>query len=131
MDLHEHHAKNLVARHGVRVQRGILAHTPAEAKANAIKLREMGALDLIVKSQVLAGGRGKGHFKETGFKGGVKVCDSPEEVEQMAAEMLGNTLITAQTGDDGQKVASVTFFFQIFFTIFFSIPILKRKNANK
>ena len=62
-----------MARHNVRVQRGILATTPQQAKENAIKLREMGARDLIVKSQILAGGRGKGHF-DTGFKGGVKVC---------------------------------------------------------
>eukprot|EP01083_Nonionella_stella_P027686 76256_1 len=107
LNLHEHHAKELMARHNVRVQRGILATTPQQAKANAIKLREMGARDLIVKSQILAGGRGKGYFIETGFKGGVKVCESPEEIEQMAAEMLGKHLVTNQTGPEGQFVAKV------------------------
>jgi len=107
LDLHEHNAKDLLARHGVRVQRGILASTPEEAFENAKKLREFGARDLICKSQILAGGRGKGHFIETGFKGGVKICESPEEVKKMAAEMIGNTLVTNQTGPEGQPVAKV------------------------
>jgi len=106
LNLHEYRAKELLARHGVRVQRGILASTPKQAKENAVKLRGQGARDLIVKSQILAGGRGKGHFN-TGFKGGVKVCQSPEEVEQMAAKMLGNHLITNQTGPEGQLVSCV------------------------
>ena len=96
-----------MARHNVRVQKGILASTPQEAKQNAIKLREQGALDLICKSQILAGGRGKGHFVETGFKGGVKVCDSPEEIEKMAGEMIGKHLVTNQTGPEGQFVQNV------------------------
>jgi len=61
----------------------------------------------VVKSQILSGGRGKGYFKETNFKGGVKVCQSPEEVEAMAREMIGKTLITNQTGPEGQKVQHV------------------------
>jgi len=107
LDLHEHYAKDLLARHGVRVQRGILATTPEQAFENAVQLRESGARDLICKSQILAGGRGKGHFIETGFKGGVKVCGSPEEVRKMSAEMIGNTLVTNQTGPEGQPVAKV------------------------
>jgi len=107
LDLHEHNSKDLLARHGVRVQRGILATTPKQAKENAIKLRESGARDLIVKSQILAGGRGKGYFVETGFKGGVKICDTPEEVEKMTEEMLGKHLVTNQTGPEGQYVAKV------------------------
>jgi len=89
------------------VQRGILATTPQEAKAAAIQLRKDGARDLICKSQILAGGRGKGHFVEDGFKGGVKVCDSPEEIEEMAGHMLGKHLVTNQTGPEGQLVAKV------------------------
>jgi len=106
LNLHEYRSKELLARHGVRVQKGILARTPAEAKAAAIQLRKDGAKDLIVKSQVLAGGRGKGHFN-TGFKGGVQICDTPEDVEKMAGEMLGNYLITNQTDSKGQLVQSV------------------------
>ena len=56
----------------------------------------------------MAGGRGKGHFVETGFKGGVKVCDSPDEIEAMAKEMLGNHLVTNQTGPEGQLVQKVS-----------------------
>merc|ERR1711972_273497 len=78
-----------------------------ETKADAIQLRKDGARDLICKSQILAGGRGKGYFVESKFKGGVKVCDSPEEIEQMAAEMLGKHLVTNQTGPEGQFVAKV------------------------
>eukprot|EP01084_Bolivina_argentea_P198403 339742_1 len=107
LNLHEHHAKDLLSRHNVRVQRGILATTPQQAKENAIKLRASGARDLICKSQILAGGRGKGYFVETNFKGGVKVCDSPEEIEEMASEMLGKHLVTNQTGPEGQYVAKV------------------------
>jgi len=107
LDLHEHHSKDLLARHNVRVQRGILATTPQEAKAAAVQLRKDGARDLICKSQILAGGRGKGHFVEDGFKGGVKVCDSPDEIEEMAGKMLGKHLVTNQTGPEGQFVAKV------------------------
>jgi len=89
------------------VQRGILATTPQQAKEAAIQLRKDGARDLICKSQVLAGGRGKGYFVETGFKGGVKVCETPEEIEKMAGEMLGKHLVTNQTDDKGQYVAKV------------------------
>lgn len=114
LNLHEYSAKELMARHNVRVQRGILATTPQQAKENAIKLREMGARDLICKSQILAGGRGKGHFVETGFKGGVKVCDSPDEIEKMAKEMLGNHLVTNQTGPEGQLVQKVDIYYIIY-----------------
>lgn len=107
INLQEHSSKDLMSRHGVRVQRGILATTPEQAKQNAIELRKQGARDLIVKSQILAGGRGKGHFRETGFKGGVKICDSPDEVEKMTKEMLGNHLITNQTVPEGEYVGKV------------------------
>lgn len=106
LNLHEHYAKELMARHNIRVQRGILANSAEKAKENAIKLRELGARDIIVKSQILAGGRGKGHF-DTGFKGGVKICDTPDEAGKMAHEMLGHNLITNQTGPEGQKVSNV------------------------
>jgi succinyl-CoA synthetase beta subunit len=106
LNLHEYRAKELMARHNIRVQRGFVASTPEEAKQHAIKLREMGARDLIVKAQILAGGRGKGHFN-TGFKGGVQICDSPEQVAEMTEKMLGNNLITHQTTEEGQHVAKV------------------------
>jgi len=103
LNLHEHHAKELMARHNVRVQRGIVADTAAQAQANAAKLRSEGAKDLILKAQILAGGRGKGHF-DNGFKGGVKICDTPEQLGGYAEKMLGANLITNQTGPEGQPV---------------------------
>jgi len=124
LDLHEHNAKELLARHNVRVQRGYLATTPEQAKENAVKLRASGARDLICKSQILAGGRGKGYFVETGFKGGVKVCDSPEEIEKMSAEMLGKHLVTNQTGPEGQYVAKVLIHEGVDFTKEFYLAFL-------
>jgi len=108
LDLHEHYSKELAAEYGCRVQRGIVATTAEEAFEAATKLRADGARDLIVKSQVLAGGRGKGYFN-TGFKGGVKICDSPEQVKEMSAQMLNNTLYTKQCTEamGGQPVRKV------------------------
>jgi len=106
LELHECHAKELLNRHNVRVQRGLIAETWEQAQENAVELRKLGARDLICKSQILAGGRGKGTF-DTGFKGGVKVCESPEEVGAMAKEMIGNWLTTKQTPPGGQLVQKV------------------------
>jgi len=129
LDLHEHHAKALLAQHGVRVQRGILAHTAEEAQANAVELRASGARDLICKSQILAGGRGKGTF-DTGFKGGVKVCDSPEEVGAMAKQMIGNWLVTNQTPPEGQKVNNVLIHEGVDFDREFYFAILLERAYN-
>eukprot|EP00455_Lapot_gusevi_P047996 TRINITY_DN6581_c0_g1_i1.p1 TRINITY_DN6581_c0_g1~~TRINITY_DN6581_c0_g1_i1.p1 ORF type:complete len:499 (-),score=221.91 TRINITY_DN6581_c0_g1_i1:262-1665(-) len=106
LDLHEYQSKALMAKHGVRVQKGQVANTAEEAAEVALRLKREGANDLIVKAQILAGGRGKGHFN-TGFKGGVKVCQEPDEVKNMSAKMLGNHLITKQTGAEGQLVSKV------------------------
>jgi succinyl-CoA synthetase beta subunit len=106
LDLHEYQSKALMAKHGVRVQRGEMATTAAEAEAVANRIKSSGAADLVLKSQILAGGRGKGVFN-TGFKGGVKVVSTPGEVGQLASKMLGNHLITKQTGPEGQLVSKV------------------------
>lgn len=107
LNLHEHHSKQLMASFAVRVQRGKVANTPLEAElcAKAIQQDKPNA-ELVVKSQILAGGRGKGIF-DTGFKGGVKVCTKPLEIRDYAEKMLGNRLITAQTGPEGQLVSKV------------------------
>ena len=60
-----------------------------------------------MKSQALTGGRGLGHFKETGFQGGVHIVDSAEKVKEVSSKMLGNHLVTKQSGEDGVKVAAV------------------------
>ena len=58
----------------------------------------------VVKSQILGGGRGMGHFRETGFKGGVHVVDTPEQARDVASKMLGNHLVTKQSGAEGLPV---------------------------
>ncbi|WRH76712.1 MAG: ADP-forming succinate--CoA ligase subunit beta [Sphingobium sp.] len=103
MNIHEYQAKELLAKFGVAVPKGIAALSVEEAVAAAKQLP--GPL-YVVKSQIHAGGRGKGKFKELGpdAKGGVRLAKSIDEVEAHAKEMLGNTLVTIQTGPDGKQV---------------------------
>ena len=103
MNIHEYQAKELLAEHGIAIPKGIPAMNVEEAVAGAKQLP--GPL-YVVKAQIHAGGRGKGKFKELGpdAKGGVRLAKSIEEVEEAAREMLGNTLVTVQTGDAGKEV---------------------------
>jgi succinyl-CoA synthetase beta subunit len=103
MNIHEYQGKAVLKEYGAPVSAGFPALTVAEAVEGARKLP--GPL-YVVKSQIHAGGRGKGKFKELGpdAKGGVRLAKSVEEVESHAREMLGNTLVTAQTGEAGKQV---------------------------
>ncbi|MFC3096642.1 ADP-forming succinate--CoA ligase subunit beta [Alteraurantiacibacter palmitatis] len=103
MNIHEYQAKELLAKFGIGVPAGHAALTVEEAVAGAKALP--GPL-YVVKAQIHAGGRGKGKFKELGpdAKGGVRLAKSVEEVEANAREMLGNTLVTVQTGEAGKQV---------------------------
>ncbi|MFG1262209.1 ADP-forming succinate--CoA ligase subunit beta [Xanthobacter aminoxidans] len=103
MNIHEYQAKAILRDFGVPVSRGFPAFTPEEAEAAASKL---GGIAFVVKAQIHAGGRGKGKFKELpeGAKGGVRVVKTAADVKANAAEMLGNTLVTLQTGADGKQV---------------------------
>ncbi len=103
MNIHEYQAKELLAKFGAPVPAGYAALTVEEAVAAAEKLP--GSL-YVVKAQIHAGGRGKGKFKELGpdAKGGVRLARSLEEVRAAAADMLGNTLVTIQTGPAGKQV---------------------------
>ncbi|NNC48763.1 MAG: ADP-forming succinate--CoA ligase subunit beta [Sphingomonas sp.] len=103
MNIHEYQAKELLAKHGAPVPAGHAAMSVDEAVAAAEKLP--GPL-WVVKAQIHAGGRGKGHFKELpeGSKGGVRLAKSIEEVREHASDMMGNTLVTIQTGDEGKEV---------------------------
>jgi len=83
-----------------------MAETPAGAAEAGQKLVDTGAKELVLKAQILAGGRGKGHF-DTGFKGGVKILQTAEECAINAEKMLGNMLITKQTSPEGQPVSKV------------------------
>jgi succinyl-CoA synthetase beta subunit len=103
MNIHEYQAKELLARFGVPVPAGLPAFSVEEAVAAAGTLP--GPL-YVVKAQIHAGGRGKGRFRElpADAKGGVRLARSADEVKAHAAEMLGNTLVTVQTGPAGRKV---------------------------
>ncbi|MBN9452343.1 MAG: ADP-forming succinate--CoA ligase subunit beta [Bosea sp.] len=103
MNIHEYQGKAILKEFGAPVSAGFPALTVAEAVEAAKKLP--GPL-YVVKSQIHAGGRGKGKFKELGpdAKGGVRLAKSVAEVEAHAKEMLGNTLVTIQTGETGKQV---------------------------
>jgi len=103
MNIHEYQAKQLFDKFGVASPRGAVAETPEEALAAAEKL---GGQGLVIKAQVHAGGRGKGTFKN-GFKGGVHLCNSASEAGQLASQMLGQVLVTHQTGEEGKLVRKV------------------------
>src|SRR5438128_7426951 len=96
MKIHEYQAKAILAKHGVPVPRGEVAFSAAEAGDIA---RRLGGSVVVVKAQIHAGGRGKG--------GGVKLARSPGDAEKIAANMLGMTLVTHQTGPDGRVVGRV------------------------
>lgn len=102
MDIHEYQGKEVLKKFGAPVPEGYVALTPAEAEEAAKKLP--GPV-YVVKSQIHAGGRGKGKFIETPeAAGGVRVVKSVEDVRKNAEDMLGNTLVTIQTGDEGKQV---------------------------
>ena len=106
MNIHEYQAKTLLGAFNVPVPRGFPAFTPEEAIDAAAKL---GGSVWVVKSQIHAGGRGKGKFKEAeaGEKGGVRIATKPEDVGLFASQMLGRTLVTLQTGPAGRQVKRI------------------------
>ena len=103
MNIHEYQAKELLQKFDVATTRGRVATTLDEAEQIS---RELGDVEVVVKAQIHAGGRGKGTFKN-GFKGGVHVRKSPKEVRDVAAKMLGQILVTHQTGAAGRLVNKV------------------------
>jgi succinyl-CoA synthetase beta subunit len=103
MNIHEYQARELFEKFGVATTRGAVASTADEAAAAAEKL---GGKEFVVKAQIHAGGRGKGTFKN-GFKGGVHFAKSVDEVRELAGKMLGQTLVTHQTGPEGKVVSKV------------------------
>jgi succinyl-CoA synthetase beta subunit len=103
MNIHEYQARELLQKFDVATTRGRVASTLDEAEQIA---RELGEVDIVVKAQIHAGGRGKGTFKN-GFKGGVHLRKTPEEVREVAAKMLGQILVTHQTGPAGRTVNKV------------------------
>ncbi|HQZ28534.1 MAG: ADP-forming succinate--CoA ligase subunit beta [Verrucomicrobiales bacterium] len=102
MNIHEYQAKELFEKFGVATPRGKVADNEAEAKAAAI---EIGS-NIVVKAQVHAGGRGKGTFKN-GFQGGVHLVQTPDEAAEIAGKMIGQVLVTHQTGEEGKLVSKI------------------------
>jgi succinyl-CoA synthetase beta subunit len=103
MNIHEYQAKELLQKFDVATTRGRVAATLDDAEQIA---RELGDIDIVVKAQIHAGGRGKGSFKN-GFKGGVHIRKTPDEVRDVAAKMLEQILVTHQTGPAGRLVNKV------------------------
>lgn len=100
MNIHEYQAKDLLKKYGVRIQEGIVANTPEEAEAAAVRLKEeFNSGWCVVKAQIHAGGRGKG--------GGVKLAKSPAEARELASKIIGMQLVTHQTGPEGKLVRKV------------------------
>lgn len=105
MNIHEYQAKELFEKYGIPVPEGYVGRSLEEFPA---VLEKMSEGKTVVKSQIHAGGRGKGTFSD-GFEGGVKVVDSREEAQEAAHRMLGNTLFTHQTGPAGRRVQVIYF----------------------
>src|SRR5687767_1272144 len=103
MNIHEYQGKAVLKEFGLPVSRGKAIFSADEAEAAA---KELGGPLWVVKSQIHAGGRGKGKFKEAaaGDKGGVRLAKSVDEVKTFVEQMLGNTLVTIQTGPAGKQV---------------------------
>jgi succinyl-CoA synthetase beta subunit len=103
MNIHEYQAKAVLKQYGVNVSNGVAIMKASEAAAAA---KTLGGPLWVVKSQIHAGGRGKGKFKEAsaGEKGGVRLAFNEADVTKFAEQMLGNTLVTIQTGDAGKQV---------------------------
>ena len=108
MKIHEYQAKKILSGFGVKVPKGQMAESVEDAQEAASQLmEETGCKVVVVKSQIHAGGRGKGRFKEHGELGGVTLAKTPKEAGEIAGKMLGSTLVTKQTGPEGKKVGRV------------------------
>ncbi|KAG2023815.1 succinate-CoA ligase [Coprinopsis cinerea AmutBmut pab1-1] len=98
LSIHEYQSMKLLNSYGIPTPKSVAAHTPEEAYQVA---KNFGTDKLVIKAQVLAGGRGKGHF-DTGLQGGVHMVDSAEQAKDFASKMIGSKLITKQTGASGR-----------------------------
>ncbi|KAG9401021.1 beta' subunit [Aphanomyces cochlioides] len=107
LNLHEYQSMKIMQSYGVAVPASQHANTPEEAEAVYNKLKGGNdSKDVVIKAQALTGGRGLGHFKN-GFKGGVHMCTKAEDAKNYAKKMIGETLVTKQTGERGIEVAKV------------------------
>jgi len=137
MNIHEYQAKKVLKEFGVRIQEGIVADTPSKALDAAKKLHEETGTDwYVLKAQIHAGGRGKGKIKETGSNG-VTLAKSLNEVTEKAEKILGGTLVTKQTGEEGKKVHKLLIAEDVYYPgetepseIYLSILLDRDKSCN-
>jgi len=106
MKIHEYQAKEILKKYNVAVPAGVAATTTDEAVEAAKEMKENGATLFVVKAQIHAGGRGKGKTKNSAVSG-VILCHTLDEVRDAADSLLGDTLVTVQTGEKGQKVQRI------------------------
>jgi succinyl-CoA synthetase beta subunit len=106
MKIHEYQAKEILKEYGVAVPDGVAANSVEDAVKAAKEMKDNGATLFIVKAMIHAGGRGKGRTKNSNAKG-VILCKTIDEVNQAAENLLGDTLVTIQTGEAGQKVNTI------------------------
>ena len=107
MNVHEYQGKEILSRYGVRIQRGIVAETPEQAIAAYQQIAEMtNSKFAVVKSQIHAGGRGKGSIVGSEQRG-VQLAKSADDVQRISTNLLGNVLVTIQTGAEGKKVNKI------------------------
>lgn len=106
MKIHEYQAKEILKEYNVAVPAGVSATTVDKAVEAAQEMKGNGATLFVVKAQIHAGGRGKGKTKNSGASG-VILCDTIEEVRDAAESLLGDTLVTVQTGEEGQKIKHI------------------------
>ncbi len=106
MKIHEYQAKEILSSYGVAVPAGVAADSVDDAVNAAKKMKENGSSLFVVKAMIHAGGRGKGRTKKNNAKG-VILCKTIDEVKEAAESLLGDTLVTIQTGEEGQKVNTI------------------------
>lgn len=123
LHLHEYQSLGVFSKYGVGVPRFEYAKSSADVEKAASRITGGKQDKVVVKAQVLAGGRGMGHFKENGYQGGVKVAANPKEASEISKNMIGQTLVTKQTGAGGKPCNGVLVseFFQISSEKYFAI----------
>ncbi|HZH68588.1 MAG TPA: ATP-grasp domain-containing protein, partial [Chitinophagales bacterium] len=137
MNIHEYQAKSVLSQYGVATQKGIVAESPEEAVKAAKQLsQETGTKLWVIKAQIHAGGRGKGTIKGKD-QHGVALAKSTEDVERIADNILGGTLVTIQTGPEGRKVKKVLIAEDVYYPgeselreFYFSILLDRSKECN-
>lgn len=107
INLQEYQSKQLMEKNGIQIQRFRVVEDLKDVKSIFEDKKLQNAKEYVIKAQILAGGRGKGHFKNSGVKGGVKLTTNKDEVEKIVQTMLGDYLVTKQTTDEGILVKKV------------------------